>query len=395
MLSGIRILDLGDEKTSFCSRILADLGACVIKVEKPGGDASRFIPPFVGGKPHPDLGLSFIHDNINKLSVTCDLMQDKGWELFNRLLADSDVVIEPFDAKHSPGKDLDFKKLVKINPALVMVSVSGFGSKGPKSNFQSCDLTAAACGGQMYITGSPRGRPLVYPGSHAYVTASLHAALGILMGIRRARLDGCGTRIDISLQESVAAMLEHVFPHYFSENKIAMRKGGTVLDNGFCILQCCDGFVQLSIQQQWQTLVEWMSGDGMGDELMDSAWDDFDYRMRQIDQLLGIIGKWTRSQRVVDLVETAQLMRLPWAPVASLADVLKSPQLKERGFFLDVRICDRTSVKVPGLPFRFNSKYIERPNRIPSVGEHNSQIYGKELGYSKEELQHFLAVKAI
>ena len=154
LLKGLQVLDLADEKGSFCSKLLADLGARVIKIEKPGGDPSREIGPFLEDSPNPERSFFFFHNNTNKLGITLNLEHENGKEIFFKLLRKTDVVVETSpDYIRQNGLSYDVLHIESIK--LIHVSVTGFGQSGPRSQYRSCDLVASAFGGQMYVTGSP------------------------------------------------------------------------------------------------------------------------------------------------------------------------------------------------------------------------------------------------
>ena len=201
LLGNIRVLDLADEKASLCSRIMADLGARVIKIEKPGGDPSREKGPFLNDSGHPLKSLSFFYNNLNKLGITLDIEREEGKSIFLRLVEDADVVVETFSPGYLEDIGLSFDKLEERNPGLIMASVTGFGQKGPKSKYKSCDIVASAFGGHMYVSGSNDTSPLKIFGEQSYFSASLYAAVGILIALNKRDRDGVGTHLDISLQE--------------------------------------------------------------------------------------------------------------------------------------------------------------------------------------------------
>src|SRR4030067_1933726 len=143
LLSGMRILDLADEKASFCSKLLADLGADVVKIEKPEGDPSRRIGPFFGDRPHPERSLFFNYHNTNKRGITLNLENRVGREIFLRLVGRRDVGVETFAPGYLRKLGLDFEVLREGNPGLIMASVTGFGQKGPRTHYKSCDIAAS------------------------------------------------------------------------------------------------------------------------------------------------------------------------------------------------------------------------------------------------------------
>lgn len=396
LLEGMRILDLADEKASFCSKLLANMGAHVIKVERPGGDTSRKIGPFLGDSPQPERSLFFFHNNTNKLGITLNLEHHEGKEIFLRLLGRADIVVETFPPGYLNDLGLGFEILSDINPKLILVSVTGFGQKGPRSKYKSCDIVASAFGGQMYVSGSPSTPPLKPFGEQSYYTVSLFAAIGILLALRkRARTDR-GEHIDISTQEAVVSTLEHVWIRYFYENVISKRQGGLHWDNNFCILPCKDGHILISLFQQWETLVEWMASEGMAEDLIEENWKEEEYRRRHVHHMIEVFRRWTKTHTTQELFKLGQLMRFPWSPVYSPKEVLESPQLESRRFFVQVDHPElRTSIKYPGAPYKFSCCPSNRWKRAPLIGEDNVQIYQKELGLSDEEIQRLYSIQAI
>lgn len=388
LLTGIHALDLADEKASFVSKLLADLGARVIKIEKPGGDQSRKIGPFLNNSPHPERSLSFYYNNTGKASITLNIEHKEGKKIFLRLVERTDVVVETFPPGYLDELGLDFEVLCKTNPKLILVSVTGFGQDGPRRKFKSCDLVASAFGGQMYVSGSPSTPPLKILGEQSYFTASLFGAIGILLALRKREQSGKGEHIDISLQEAICSTLEHVMIRFFYERIIPKRQGGLNWNRTFCILPCKDGFIHLTPYQHWETLIEWMETEGMAADLTDEKWKNEEYRSSYLDHVLEVLGKWTKTHTVDELVELGQLMGFPWAPVHSPSKVLDSPHLKARGFFIDIDHPEiNAALKYAGLPYKFNSKFSIPRKRAPLVGEDNAQIYLEELGLSEKELQ--------
>ena len=396
VLEGIRILDIADEKASFCAKLLADFGACVIKVEKPGGDSSRKIGPFWHNLPQPERSLSFQYNNTNKLGITLDLEHPAGREIFTKLLKRTDAVIETFPRGYLKELGLEYEILNEISPRIILVSVTAFGQDGPRSQYKSCDLVASAFGGQMYVSGSPSTPPLKPFGEQSYYTASLYAAIAILLALRKRTHTGRGEHIDISLQEAVVSTLEHVMVRYFYERVVAQRQGGLHWNNSFCILPCKDGHILVTLAQQWETLVEWLDSEGMAEDLKDEKYNEEEYRIRRLDHIIQVLERWTQTHSAKELFELGQLMSFPWAPVFSPAKVLDNPQLKARQFFVDVDYPEiGTSFKYPGIPYQFRYSPSNRWKRAPLLGEHNLEIYQRELGLSVEEIRRLSSVGAI
>ena len=396
ILEGIQVLDLADEKASFCSKLLADLGARVIKIERPGGDPSREIGPFLEYLPNPERSLFFYHNNTNKLGITLNLEHEDGKEIFLKLLQKRDILVEAFPPDYLRQIGLGFDILSRINPKLILVSVTGFGESGPRSKYKSCDLVDSAFGGEMYVTGSPTTPPLKAFGEQSYYTASLFAAVSILLALRKRAQTGEGEHIDISLQESVVSTLDHVMVRYFHEKTIAKRQGGVYWNHSFCILPCKDGHVLLAPFQQWNTMIEWMDSEGMAEDLKDEKYREEGYRTSRINHILEVLKRWTESHTVQELFESSQLMRLPWAPIYPLKEVLNNPHLKAREFFVDVEHPElKRSIFYPGTPYKFSHSPAGRWKRAPLIGEDNVQIYQGELGLSEEEYKRLSSLNVI
>jgi crotonobetainyl-CoA:carnitine CoA-transferase CaiB-like acyl-CoA transferase len=396
LLAKTRVLDLADEKTSFCSKILADLGAHVIKVEKPGGDSSRRIGPFWRNSAHPEKSLSFWYNNTNKLGVTLNLGNTSGRKIFAKLVENADVVVESFPPGYLDKLDLSFKFLRGVNPGIIMVSVTGFGQNGPRKDFKACDLVASALGGQMYVCGSPSFPPINAYGQQSYLTASLFATVGILLALRKRARTGKGDHIDISLQEAVTSTLEHVLVRYFYEQAVAKRRGDRHWNDFFRVLPCKDGFIHLTPFVGWETIVGLLDSEGKAQDLKDEKWKDEEYRAENLDHVIDVLGQWTKTYKGDELFKLGQLLRFPWAPICSSKEILLSPHLQSRGFFIDFEHPELGSVLgYPGMPYRLSSRYSMPRKRAPLIGEDNVQVYQRELGLRKEDLSRLLHLKAI
>ncbi len=245
LLNKISVLDLADEKGSFCSKLLADFGALVTKVERPGGDPSRKMGPFGGKLSDPAQSLFFAYHNSNKLGITLDIEKEEGRRILGHLIGKVDVLVETFPPDYLGKLGLGFKALTKINPRLILASLTGFGQTGPRRNYKSCDLVAAAMGGQMSVSGLPEV-PLKPFGEQSYYTASLYGAIGILLAWRKGARTGKGAHLDISLQEAAASTLGQVMARYLYEKIIPERQERARGDGTFYILPCSDGHILLS-----------------------------------------------------------------------------------------------------------------------------------------------------
>lgn len=374
MLKGIRVLDLADETGSLCSRLLADLEASVIKVEKPECSNNRSGPK----------NLFYAYHNANKLGIMLDLNQKTDKKTFLGLDKDADVLIETFRAGYLEAIDLSFEMLSKTNSGLIHVAITGFGQRGPGKDYRSCDLVASACGGQMYIMGESSGRPQVPFGEQSYYTASLFGAVQVLLALRGRDRTGMGAYIDLSLQEAVASTLDHIMVRWFYEKTITKRQGNLYGNSFFCIMPCKNGHIQLTLLQQWETLVELMAAEAMAQDLTDKRWQD---EINHISHIIEVVGEWTKKYTTEELFSLGQAMRFPWAPLCSLEDVLKNPQLEVRKFFMPMDGPGKTAkLPCPGLPCKFSSFPQAPIQPAPLQGEHNKALSNIQCGLNEHHL---------
>jgi crotonobetainyl-CoA:carnitine CoA-transferase CaiB-like acyl-CoA transferase len=313
-LSGYRVLDLTDNKGMLCPRLLADMGADVTRIEKSG---SRFY-----------------WENLGKRALALDI--ERKPEKFKRLVKTADVLVESFAPRYLELLGLGYPELNRINPRLVMASITNFGQSGPYRDYKSCDIVASALGGQMYVSGSPSSPPLKPFGNQSYYLASLFATISVLLALWQRHNSGRGQHIDISLHECVASALDHVLVRYFYQGVVAKRRGSLHWNGAFRVFPCKDGYILLSLFYQWETLLEWLASEGMAEDLSDKKWLDRDYRLGHLDHVIEVLARWTKNHSVAELVEKGQLMRFPWAEVSSISGLLSSPQLEARNFWVEM-----------------------------------------------------------
>ncbi|HSW57001.1 MAG TPA: CaiB/BaiF CoA-transferase family protein [Dehalococcoidales bacterium] len=367
ILPAWRVIDITDEKGWFCGKLLADMGAVVIRVDPPG-------------QPLPS---SYFHTGKHSLTLACDRPQ--GRELFNKLISNCEILIESFRPDYLPSLGLSYSDLKDLNPGLVMASITPFGQSGPSALRESSGLTASAAGGQLFLNGEPERPPLQPYGQQAYLTASLFAANGILLAMRRSKASQRGQHIDISIQECTAGTLDHALVRYFSLGEIARRQGTEYWNEAFRVFPCRNGFVLLSIWQNWDILVEWMASENMAGDLQDARWQNPEERRRHTAPIVEQVRRWTLSHTAAELVETAQLMHLPWMQVNSPQDILTNPHLKERGYWVETGDPYRPYL-FPGAPLKMSESPWGINPELPRSGDYNREIYRNCLGLSHSEI---------
>jgi crotonobetainyl-CoA:carnitine CoA-transferase CaiB-like acyl-CoA transferase len=388
ILNHLRVLDLADQRGSFCSRLLADMGAQVIKVEVPGGDPARWRPE--PGDVKPAINPAFSYHNRNKRGVTLNLAHEEGRLLFLKLVTSQHVIVDTFAPGYLEGLGLGDDRLAEKNPGLICVTLSDFGNSGPNRFHKSCDLVASAVGGHMAVTGKPAGAPLRLYGNQTYNAACLFAACAILMALHKKNRTGKGAHLTISLQEAVSATLEHVMVRYFSENTVPKREGGGHWNHLFEMLPCRDGHIQMTVFENWDTLLELMDQDGAAADLTETRWQDPSYRLVHKDHLLDILGQWTRRFTRKELFDLGQLLRFPWGPVQRPDEILVCPQLSDRGFFQKTEGESAYDLFLK-MPFKLSGSYPGRNRDAPSVGEHNYPVYRDEAGLDDGQIERLVS----
>jgi benzylsuccinate CoA-transferase BbsE subunit len=392
IFAGLRVLDLTDHKAALCGRILADMGADVIKVEPPGGDAARRIGPFLDGQPHPDRSLFFWFYNLNKRSLTLDLNSAQGVEVFARLAQSADVVIESFAPGHLAQMGIGWERLHEINPALILCSIAPFGQTGPWRDYQANDSVLAALGGMLYVCGYPEQTPVRPLGLQAYHPGSYYAVIGIIGALFARAQNAMGQWLDVSIQEATGSAVEHLAGRYFGENDIPRRYGTMHWFHGFRVARCRNGYVMHSISGDWNTLLEWVKSDGKAGELPQPQWDDDGYRRANCERLYAILDEWVRDKDRDELAARAQTLRLPYAAVRPLDELATDDQLAARGYFVEVEHPELgRTLRYPGAPFLFGATPWRVYRRPPLVGEHTAEILGHELGIEAGELAVMIA----
>jgi benzylsuccinate CoA-transferase BbsE subunit len=386
------VLELADETGVYCGKLLADMGADVIKIEGPGGDATRDIPPFWGDRPHPERSLFFLYMNTSKRGVTLDIARPEGQALLRKLAATADIAVETFPPGYLDGLDLGYTALKRVNPRLVLASISGFGQTGPYRDFRSSDIVASALGGAMYVTGEEEDPPVRLAGSQAHVMASLFAAVSSMIALHRSSASGEGQHVDISIEETTASVSHISGVGKWLDDGIIPRRCGTGLFASIPsgAYRCKDGLVYLMINRplHWKALAEWVHEVSGNREILDPMFEGPSSNRQPYRELLDVyLSDFTSQFTVDEIYREGQRRHLALTPVNTAASVARDAHLADRGYFVDVDHPGAGRLRYPGAPYR----HSETPWRIarpaPRVGQHNREIYGGELGVSEETLR--------
>ena len=388
-LDDVRVLDLSEGVAGpFATKLLAALGADVLKVERPGsGDVARSQPPFLGDDPHPEKSGLFLYLNTSKRSVTLDLEQATGRDLCRRLLAQADLVVEGFRPGRLAGWGLGYDALEAIRPGVVLVSVTDFGQDGPYRDWQSSDLVALALGGSLYIAGSPDREPIKIGGQPAQFFAGLSAFSGAMIALHHRDATGEGQHVDVSLHEGIATAQEYPGAAWAYKREIRER-----VNVNAPMFEVSDGYIGIMFpQRSWPRFCELI---GHPELETDPRFATHPLRRDHMDELRAVIDEWTVGRRKADLYHEAQEARVPVGYVCDAEDLTESPQYRHRGYFVEIDHPVAGRLTYPGMPLKLGD-YEWRLERAPLLGEHNDEVYIDALGLSRDDLVRLRAAGVI
>ncbi len=389
-LRGIRVLDLADGMGLYCTKMLAGLGADVIKVEPPGGDGSRDIGPFYKDEPHREKSLFWFHFNANKRGITLNLQTPEGRELFKRLAATADIVVETSPPGAMEEEGIGWSALSSLNPRLIFASLTPFGQEGPWKNYQASDLVGNALGGLLNNCGWPGKAPEKLGGSQAYHMASVQATTGILMALYQRTKTGQGRHIDVSMHASVPVTLMVTVPLYERTGKMTGRAWNWHAEAANGVFPCKDGYIDFRLRlQRWDDFIRWLDRDGLAEELKGEEWKDPWFRqvpenVRKID---AVFCQFLLRHGKQELYEDGQKRGFEIGPAYTIPEVAASKQLRARNYFMPVEHPELgETLEYLGPPFRSSLAPGQAMRRAPLIGEHNESIYEEELGLSREQV---------
>ena len=390
-LSSLKIVEIGDMASApYASKLMADMGAEVIKVERPGvGDHARVRGPFPGGQSHPEKSGLFLYLNTNKLGVTLDIARPEGFAILEKLVAQADVLIHNVAPPEMDRVGLTFERLSKVNPRLVMTSITPYGLTGPWRNLRAEDLTVWSAGGVCVLNGAGPDHPELPPlktfGSQSGYQGGVHGAVATMGAVMAQLRDGEGQHVDVSCQEAIASQLELTFEYWPYMKMIATRLGKKPIQP-LEAMQCKDGWIYLCCveEHQWKGFVEVMGNPEWANE---EIFADRLKRGENWEALAIFLEEWVKDQTVLDLYRKAQAKRVPFAPVSTMGDLLNSEHLKARGFFVEIAQPVAGTHKYPGAPLKYGATPWEIRLPAPTLGQHNGEIFGQRLGLTAGRLE--------
>lgn len=384
-LDGIKVLDLSRAYAGpFCTLILRDLGAEVIKLEMTGsGDTVRTNYPLTKGS---ESG-TFIILNRGKKSITLNLKTDKGRKICRELVQKVDVLVENFSPGTMEKLGLGSKELCKLNPKLIFASISAYGQTGPRRNTVGYDPIIQAMGGMTGVTGFQNGPPIKCGVSVADFSGGLYTTIAILGALHHRQNTGEGQTIDISLQDCVWLLTSIEYaPPYFLNGCILPKLGNShpAMTPGN-LYMAKDGPVLISTGEvaQVHRLYKIM---GREDLVNTPLGADHEERIKYKEQIDTIVGEWTKTRTVNEIVNQLQVIEIVCSPVPSFDQVCNDPHLISREMIIEVEQPVSGKVKTPGSLFKLSKTPGNINFPAPTLGEHNLEIYSTLLGHTEEEI---------
>ncbi len=404
-LAGLRVIDMARVLAGpTCAQTLADLGADVIKIERPGiGDDTRpWGPPWlpdVNGEPTRD-STYFSSANRNKRSIAINLANDAGAALVRQLACKADVLLENYKVGDLARRGLDYAALSKLNPRLVYCSITGFGQTGPLRERPGYDYIFQGVGGLMSVTGIPDGEPGGGPmkigASIVDLSTGLYASVAILAALRERDASGFGQYIDMALFDTVAALTMHQAAGYFQTGKVPTRQGNS--SGGIMMpyetFKCADGhlIVACGNNSQWQALCKALARDDLA---ADPRFASPSSRQINRDSALSELRRTFSERTVADLASRLDAGGVPNGPINDIKQVFEMEQARERGLRIELERGDGT--KVPGVrnPIRMSATPVEYQSAAPRLGEHAESVLKDWLGIEAVEVEALRAAGAL
>jgi crotonobetainyl-CoA:carnitine CoA-transferase CaiB-like acyl-CoA transferase len=385
VLAGVRVVELaGDPAGEMVGKLLAEMGADVVKVEPPEGSATRRIGPFAGYGVDGDHSLTFWYYNTNKRSAVVDYRTLDGQATLQGLLEDADVLISTLRPPELRALAIDFDELRAVSERLIVLSITPFGLDGPWADWLSSDLVGLALGSPLNSCGyDDHSIPPIRPGGdQGYQSAASFALIGLLLALVERQHTGRGQLVDVGMHDCLAVNAELANPYWFYPKVVVQRqtcRHAQPTPTQPAIFQCADGrwvyfVIFVAEQKAWRSLLEWIDSKGLAVDLTGEEYDDPAYRQAHFDHIQEIVEVFFLLQSADEAYHEGQARRLAIGPITSPDELLEDEHLAARDFFVAVEHDDVPPALYPGVPFRFSAHGVASLRRAPKLGEHTTEI---------------------
>ena len=382
ILGDIRVLDLSEDIAGpYCTKLLAGLGADVVKIERPNvGDAARIAPPLVGDPSSLEASGLFLYLNTGKKSITLDIGTTEGALILRRLAETCDILVESSPPGRMERLGLGYDALSGQNPGLIYTSITPFGQTGPYRDYKGSDIVAQAIGALMCVIGLPDREPLKVGGNPLLCTTGMAAFSATMLALHVRDIEGHGQHVDVSEMETTAVAQIHTSIHYqFGRNPERRPSNLTRAKDGWV-----SPGLETGVQEEtWPRVCELL---GVPELVDDPRFNTGPARRENSQELLVVVGQWAADRPKEEIYHTLQGLRSIAGYVATVEDLLASGQLTDRKFFQPIGHPATGELMYPGPAFRLEGANW-RHGRAPHLGEHNTDIYGGTLGYTATQLE--------
>ncbi len=392
-LKGVKVLDMTWALAGpYCTMILGDLGAEVIKVENPdgGGDSARTNFPFIDG-----VSSYFLSVNRGKKSITLNLRNPRGKEVLLALAKKADVLVENFRPGVMDRLGLGYATIREHNPRIIYAACSGFGQNSPYAHRPAYDVIVQGMGGALSITGEAGGPPVRVGFSIGDIGGGLFTAIGVLSALHEREKSGEGQMVDVSMLDCQMALLENAFTRFFATGEVPQRIGTRhPVKTPFQAFPTQDGYMVMAAPEEnfWKKFCEAI---GSPDLPKDERFKDNASRTQNHAQLEEILNQITRTRKTSDWVALMEKNDIPCGPVNSIDQIASDPHTAAREMITRVKHSKAGMLKVVNSPIKLSKTPVKLEKASPELGEHTDEILGNLLGFSKEQIAELRSQKAI